>query len=1142
MTSSRKTIKIFIASSIDEFEIERLKLKNFINDLSRKLQKQGMDVDLEPIACEEMSQITSLEAEQDRINELIKGSDFCFVLIGNEVGKFTLLEYDVAVKHFVETGLPRVVVTIRKQPDGCGQSQSVKDFIDYRYQKQKHYTNTFESVDSIKVMIILELLNSNLLSNAQFRVQDGTVNVGGASLNDIIDINSLPIYNKNDVLNYKKEELVQLRSRRADVASKLSKQPGNRSIEKMLSNLDVSINELSDDIHQIENDILELLRRVLIIDRSENVTNRQVMAVEALEIGDYETAKAILSGDQWIATLTEADHAIDYSKRLKDEAEKSISVNTSNIEQEISTQRLRISVLKTTGVNDVVAQEIKGIYEVIIEYSIKYNLETDVIIEYARFLADQEDYKNAIRIGKMLEGSQPQDYYVICQCYYLLGNMLRQRNDMSGTQHYGDLLHSLAEENVSPNIKLLAEIESLVLKEKCQSMGSEDLEKFASKALKLIPDLRTTFPVEAFSIEFEARYWLALHKRELIMLPDSHQMKRYKAAIAEFSDFLPQLREKAEINPDENTKSLSMWLNSFANLYKKAQDLEIDENGFLLAEPLRIEAYQLLHDAYQINHAKYAHDYALACQTLGNLYRSLYRFNASKEYHSESLPIFRMLYEQDADAHINDYANECNNYVNLLKSIGEIDDAEIIASEGIQAYEQYGIETDEFELSRLECMVKLHDNLALFLIQKGSRQEAIKHKRKADEYQRRYTEIVKKEKKKETVIESVSFLKKYPNKISFDIDTATEEHLRSFLDDLTNQENGNRIERVALMNRRSLCLVSEKLFYIDKKKYRSQFAYWCCLLGLLNSSGSFEERKILYRNACIICDEIGLDDPDLYVNELFDIYKYLTEFDENLYNDQHILLDTYIWNRYLLIDIYKRQIKQLEKTAHNVNTTEWNIGTEYSFIADKYYVRKAFDLAIIAAKHYREHMLVGKDAQAKGDIWLADACVTIAKSINSSPMHDESVIKYLKEAEAIVSKYANSDFNAYNIMIKCLINYAEAYAKDHDRNSFNYYSNKLCRFIEDSRIPDINRHETLNLNKNILNMMRKKHLDAPVLKLTEAINSNTTEKGEESIPIASGKSIHYRKIQKLKKQGLSKDEVVRKLKLSYATVNANWDD
>ena len=126
------TIKIFIASSIDEFEIERLRLKNFINDLSRRLRSQEYDIDLVPFGCEDISAVTSIEGQQERINQELLQSQFCYVVLGKEAGKYTLMEYDLSMRQFAQTGEPRVIVFIKKQPEGQEDSESIKAFIEHR--------------------------------------------------------------------------------------------------------------------------------------------------------------------------------------------------------------------------------------------------------------------------------------------------------------------------------------------------------------------------------------------------------------------------------------------------------------------------------------------------------------------------------------------------------------------------------------------------------------------------------------------------------------------------------------------------------------------------------------------------------------------------------------------------------------------------------------------------------------------------------------------------------------------------------------------------------------------------------------------------------------------------------------------------
>lgn len=62
-----KHVKLFLASSIDEFKIERLEFERFIRLLDKILRRQGIGIDL--IACEDLSKEMSLSSKQDEINK-----------------------------------------------------------------------------------------------------------------------------------------------------------------------------------------------------------------------------------------------------------------------------------------------------------------------------------------------------------------------------------------------------------------------------------------------------------------------------------------------------------------------------------------------------------------------------------------------------------------------------------------------------------------------------------------------------------------------------------------------------------------------------------------------------------------------------------------------------------------------------------------------------------------------------------------------------------------------------------------------------------------------------------------------------------------------------------------------------------------
>ena len=89
-----KKIKIFLASSIREFQKERIA----IGDLFRQIQNDVIDlgIRLDLFMCEFEDNSMSLGRMQERYNDKLKESDIFIMLIGKKVGKYTIEEYNVS--------------------------------------------------------------------------------------------------------------------------------------------------------------------------------------------------------------------------------------------------------------------------------------------------------------------------------------------------------------------------------------------------------------------------------------------------------------------------------------------------------------------------------------------------------------------------------------------------------------------------------------------------------------------------------------------------------------------------------------------------------------------------------------------------------------------------------------------------------------------------------------------------------------------------------------------------------------------------------------------------------------------------------------------------------------------------------------
>jgi hypothetical protein len=118
-------LKIFLASSIVEFEDDRLSLKNFIRQMENILIDH--DIRLNMFRCEYADNALADERKQNDFLREIDDSDIFLILAGKNLGAYTLEEYQYAVNMHERRndGLPKILAAF-KICDAVG--QSVKDF------------------------------------------------------------------------------------------------------------------------------------------------------------------------------------------------------------------------------------------------------------------------------------------------------------------------------------------------------------------------------------------------------------------------------------------------------------------------------------------------------------------------------------------------------------------------------------------------------------------------------------------------------------------------------------------------------------------------------------------------------------------------------------------------------------------------------------------------------------------------------------------------------------------------------------------------------------------------------------------------------------------------------------------------------
>ena len=149
-----RDIPIFIASSIVEFKDERKELIEYLWTLNKLYKPRG--VRLEWDNPEDMSHEVFPDGTQSEIDKAICDSDFFFVIVGRDMGPYTLGEFETAWEQRKATGKPKVIPYFLPPPYEITH-QSVSDFYE-RLKGMKHYCKVCRSMTEVKEEMHIELI------------------------------------------------------------------------------------------------------------------------------------------------------------------------------------------------------------------------------------------------------------------------------------------------------------------------------------------------------------------------------------------------------------------------------------------------------------------------------------------------------------------------------------------------------------------------------------------------------------------------------------------------------------------------------------------------------------------------------------------------------------------------------------------------------------------------------------------------------------------------------------------------------------------------------------------------------------------------------------------------------------------------
>ena len=206
-----KIIKIFIGSSIDELQDERNKLDLFLTKLGKRLCEKyvdrGLYINIEPVRCEDVDPAIKGDRKQDEYNDLLRNCDICVFLFFTKAGKYTLEEFDNALDAFRSSGnVAPKIYTFFKRSGEIEVEHTVTDFMKRLDKDLQHYYSVFDSIDTVKLQLLLHLsiLNSDFIA---VEFEDGKCYVNGKEEKDVLNASQ---FANNTVLKELNSELEQI--------------------------------------------------------------------------------------------------------------------------------------------------------------------------------------------------------------------------------------------------------------------------------------------------------------------------------------------------------------------------------------------------------------------------------------------------------------------------------------------------------------------------------------------------------------------------------------------------------------------------------------------------------------------------------------------------------------------------------------------------------------------------------------------------------------------------------------------------------------------------------------------------------------------------------------------------------------------
>ncbi len=733
----KKKIKIFIGSSITEFEGERKDLELFMRRISDDFE-DTYDIKLQPLLCEDEDTAMTKERKQDVFNNLVRGSDMCFFIFYTKAGRFTVEELETAYEKFKgsENKRPKVYVYFKKLTSDIAEDISIielKDKLDGEY---KQYYGSFEHVDTLKLRILENLTEQEM---KDFNIKQETETVYGGegekpvfnlkvNGKKVLTLNDISEFANSEELKVLQAELVEVEKRYYEMLPRYAKDNADGDFYKEYADVAAKRQHLKDTIDELSKRLFDLSLNLSRDEVCGEMTERQKRAYELLSQGDRAGC---------LAVLNEKDIDDDYKRRIAEKKRQMSAIEEEAKRETIDYIRIHkfaIKVLQTAFSYEGRFEEIERRYESIVDAAEEFNVEIDVLYEYASYLYKQKNFPRAIEIAQRLQKLYDKNPTAVSDNYQAttcnnLGAFYKNINDYQNAELYYkrafEIFDRLAVENPAAYKSELAMT--------CNNLGLfyknindyQNAELYYKQALEIRERLASENPAayepklagiynnlggfydninDHQNAELYFKRALEISERLAAENPAAYEsdlattcnnlglfyknINDYQNAELYFKRAL-EIRERlASENPAAYEPELAMTYNNLGGFYFNINE---DQNAELYFK----RSLEISERLAAETPAAYESDLATTCNNLGVFYQNLNDYQNAELYFKKAFEIYERIASENTAAYVPDLAITFNNLGSLYQNINDYQNAELYLKRALEIYERLAAETPE---------------------------------------------------------------------------------------------------------------------------------------------------------------------------------------------------------------------------------------------------------------------------------------------------------------------------------------------------------------------------------------------------------------------------------------------------------------